>query len=134
MVLVLHLVWVQREVCVQQLPGVVVRLPLVDLVGGVSDLHVHGSVGHPLVLEAFGPARWQKRSYNRNLTAPSDTRRIPERLQAGVAARGQHRAQEEMEATAQAQEQQFRVLRFSKDRAFEGHTNIQPILLLNGTL
>lgn len=50
-----YLVWVQSEVCIQQLPGVVVGLALVDLVGGVSDLDVHGPVGHPLVLEALGP-------------------------------------------------------------------------------
>lgn len=51
----LYLVWVQREVCVQQLPGVVIRLPLVDLVGRVSNLDIHGPVGHPLVLEPLGP-------------------------------------------------------------------------------
>lgn len=53
--LVFYLVWVQSEICIQQLPGVVVRLALVDLVGGVSDLYIHGPVGHPLVLEALGP-------------------------------------------------------------------------------
>lgn len=57
-VLLLYLVWVQGEVCIQQLPGVVVRFALVDLVGGVSDLYVHGPVGHPLVLEALGPTRY----------------------------------------------------------------------------
>lgn len=53
----LYLVRVQGEVCIQQLPGVVLGLALVDLISGVSDLHVHGPVGHPLVLEALGPAR-----------------------------------------------------------------------------
>lgn len=52
-----YLVWIQREVCVQQLPGVVIGLALIDLVGGVSNLHIHGPVGHPLVLEALGPVQ-----------------------------------------------------------------------------
>lgn len=56
----LHLVWVQREVCIQKLPGIVVRLPLVDLVGRVSNLHVHGPVSHSLVLEALGPKQNMK--------------------------------------------------------------------------
>lgn len=51
----LYLVWVQREVSVEQLPGVLIRLALVDLVGGVSYLNIHGPIGHPLVLEALGP-------------------------------------------------------------------------------
>lgn len=50
-----YLIWVQCEVCVQQLASVVVRLTLIDFVGGVPDLHIHGPVGHPLVLEALGP-------------------------------------------------------------------------------
>lgn len=54
----LYLVWVQSEVCIQQLPGIVVRFALVDLVGGVSDLYIHGPVSHPLVLEALGPTRY----------------------------------------------------------------------------
>lgn len=53
----LYLVWVQREVCVQQLPGIVIRLAFVDLVGRVSNLHIHGPIGHPLVLEALGPTQ-----------------------------------------------------------------------------
>lgn len=53
----LYLVWVQREVCIQQLPGVVIRLALVDLVGRISNLNIHGSVGHPLVLKALGPTQ-----------------------------------------------------------------------------
>lgn len=55
--LAFYLVWVQGEVCVQQLPGVVVRLSLVDLVGRVSYLHIHGPIGHPLVLEALCPTQ-----------------------------------------------------------------------------
>lgn len=53
----LYLVWVQCEVCVQKLPGVVIRLALVDFVGRVSNLNIHGPVGHPLVLEALGPTQ-----------------------------------------------------------------------------
>lgn len=48
------LVGVQGKVSIQQLPHVVVGLPLVHFVRGVPDLHVHGAVGHPLVLEALG--------------------------------------------------------------------------------
>lgn len=51
----LNLVWVQCEVCIQQLSGIIVRLALVDLVGRVSDLYIHGPIGHPLVLESLGP-------------------------------------------------------------------------------
>lgn len=58
----LYLVWVQREVCVQQLPGVVVGLALVDLVRRVSNLNIHGPVGHPLVLEALSPTQNIKRT------------------------------------------------------------------------
>lgn len=57
LVLFLHLLWVQREVCVQQLSGVVIWLALVDLVGRVSNLYIHGPVGHPLVLEALCPTQ-----------------------------------------------------------------------------
>lgn len=53
----LYLVWVKREVCVQKLPGIVIRLALIDLVGRVSNLHIHGPVGHPLVLEALGTTK-----------------------------------------------------------------------------
>lgn len=58
----LYLVWVQREVCVQQLPGVVIGLALVDLVRRVSNLNIHGPVGHPLVLEALSPTQNIKRT------------------------------------------------------------------------
>lgn len=51
----LNLVWVQCEVCIQQLSGIIVRLALVDLVGRVSNLYIHGPIGHPLVLESLGP-------------------------------------------------------------------------------
>lgn len=51
-----YLIRVQSKVSIEQLPGVVVRFALVDLVSGIADLNVHGPVGHPLVLEAFGSA------------------------------------------------------------------------------
>lgn len=51
-----YLIRVQSKVSIEQLPSVVVWFALVDLVGGIADLDVHCSVGHPLVLEAFGPA------------------------------------------------------------------------------
>lgn len=48
-----HLIRIEREFRVQQLPCVVVRLAFVNLIRRVSDLDVHGTVGHPLVLESF---------------------------------------------------------------------------------
>lgn len=51
-----HLIWIQGEVGVQQLSRIIIRLAFVNLVCRVPDLDVHGSIGHPLVLESLSSA------------------------------------------------------------------------------
>lgn len=67
-----HLVRVQGEVCVQQLPHIVVGLPLVHFVGGVPNLHVHGTIRHPLVLEALGTGEGVRQGVSVSNTACSE--------------------------------------------------------------
>lgn len=51
-----RLVRVKGEIGIQQAPDVVGLSTFVHLVGRVSDLHIHGPIGHPLVLEALSPS------------------------------------------------------------------------------
>lgn len=52
-----HLVWIQSEVGMQQVPCVsmIVMVHLIHVVGWVADLHVQTAVGHGLPLYAFTP-------------------------------------------------------------------------------
>lgn len=62
-----YLVGVQSKVWIQQLPGIVVGVAFVDFIRGVPDLHVHGSVGHAVVLEALRSADRRRRTSSSGL-------------------------------------------------------------------
>ena len=54
-----YLVRVKGKVSIQQAPDVIGFSAFIHLVGRVSDFHIHGSIGHPLVLEALSPEERQ---------------------------------------------------------------------------
>lgn len=51
-----RLVRVKGEIGIQEAPDIIRLSTFVHLVGGVPDFHIHGPIGHPLVLEALGPS------------------------------------------------------------------------------
>lgn len=51
-----RLVRVKGKISIQQAPDVIGLSTFIHLVGGVSDFHIHGPIGHPLVLEALSPS------------------------------------------------------------------------------
>lgn len=48
-----NLIWVQSKVWIQQLPSIVIRVSFIDFIGWISNLYIHGSIRHPVVLEAL---------------------------------------------------------------------------------
>lgn len=48
-----HLVRVQSKVSIQEAPHIIRFPAFIHLISGVPNLHVHGPIGHPLVLEAL---------------------------------------------------------------------------------
>lgn len=50
-----YLVRVKGKISTQEAPDVIGLATFIHLIGGISNLHVHGPVGHPLVLEALSP-------------------------------------------------------------------------------
>lgn len=51
-----RLVRVKGKIGIQEAPDIVGLSTFVHLVGGVPDFHIHGPIGHALVLEALGPS------------------------------------------------------------------------------
>lgn len=61
-----RLVRVKGKISIQETPDVIGFSTFIHLIGGISDLHIHGPVGHPLVLEALSPGERQE-SGNRDV-------------------------------------------------------------------
>lgn len=56
-----YLVWVQSKIWIQELPGIIVRVSFIDLIGRVPNLNIHCTICHSVVLEALGTTdRWRK--------------------------------------------------------------------------
>lgn len=55
-----YLVRVKGKIGIQEAPDIVGLSTFVHLVGGVPDFHIHGPIGHALVLEALGPGERQQ--------------------------------------------------------------------------
>lgn len=51
-----RLVRVKGKISIQEAPHIVGLSTFIHLVGRVSDFHIHGPIGHPLVLEALSPS------------------------------------------------------------------------------
>lgn len=61
-----YLVRVKGKISIQEAPHIVGLSTFIHLVGRVSDFHIHGPIGHPLVLEALSPGERQE-SGNRDV-------------------------------------------------------------------
>lgn len=55
-----HLVRVKGKVGIQKAPDIVGFSTFIHLVRRVSNFHIHGPIGHPLVLEALSPGERQE--------------------------------------------------------------------------
>lgn len=51
-----RLVRVKGKISIQQAPDIIRLSTFIHLVRGVPNLHIHGPIGHPLVLEALSPS------------------------------------------------------------------------------